>query len=133
MVLDRPGDPLVERTLPVPSPGPGQILLRVKACAVCRTDLHLVDGELPDPKLPVIPGHEIVGEVTATGPGVSSFKLGDRAGVPWLAWTCGTCDYCASGRETLCDTARLMIDSSNGPANIPGNNVKISMRTHTSY
>jgi propanol-preferring alcohol dehydrogenase len=107
MVLERPGDALVERALPVPSPGPGQILLRVKACAVCRTDLHLVDGELPDPKLPVIPGHEIVGEVTATGPGVSTFKLGDRAGVPWLGWTCGTCDYCASGRENLCGSARF--------------------------
>ena len=108
MVLERPGYPLVEQTLPVPSPDTGQILLRVRACAVCRTDLHLVDSELPDPRLPIIPGHEIVGEVAATGPGVSSFKPGDRAGVPWLGWACSTCNYCASGRENLCDSARFM-------------------------
>ncbi len=107
MVLERPGDALVERQIPVPFPGPGQVLLRVKACAVCRTDLHLVDGELPDPKLPVIPGHEIVGKVMQTGAGVTGFRVGNRAGVPWLGWTCGDCDYCASGRENLCDVARF--------------------------
>ena len=107
MVLELPGDPLVKRELPVPTPGPGQLLIRVKACAVCRTDLHLVDGELPDPKLPVIPGHQIVGDVVSVGDEVSVFAPGDRAGVPWLGWTCGTCDYCASGRENLCDDARF--------------------------
>jgi propanol-preferring alcohol dehydrogenase len=107
IVLARPGEPLVERPLPVPSARPGQLLLRVKACGVCRTDLHLVDGELPNPKLPVIPGHEIVGEVAETGLGVSGFAVGQRAGVPWLAWTCDACAYCASGRENLCDAARF--------------------------
>ena len=107
IVLARPGEPLVERALPVPSPGPGQLLLSVKACGVCRTDLHLLDGELPNPKLPVIPGHEIVGEVAQTSPGVSGFAVGQRAGVPWLGWTCDACAYCASGRENLCDAARF--------------------------
>ncbi|HSP56224.1 MAG TPA: alcohol dehydrogenase catalytic domain-containing protein, partial [Dehalococcoidia bacterium] len=107
MLLERPREPLVERIVPTPSPGLGQLLIRVKACAVCRTDLHLVDGELPDPKLPVIPGHEIVGEVVAVGPATSEFAPGDRAGVPWLGWTCGTCDYCAAGQENLCDAARF--------------------------
>ncbi len=82
-------------------------MLRVRACAVCRTDLHLVDGELPDPKLPIIPGHEIVGEVVETGDGDGAFARGDRAGAPWLGWTCGTCDYCVSGRENLCDNGRF--------------------------
>ncbi len=91
----------------MPQPGPGQVLLQIRACAVCRTDLHVVDGELPHPKLPLVPGHEIVGVVTAVGPAVERFKPGDRVGVPWLGWTCGTCDYCRAGRENLCDQARF--------------------------
>ena len=79
----------------------------MRACAVCRTDLHVVDGELPDPKLPLIPGHEIVGTVVETGEGADRFALGDRVGVPWLGWTCGVCAYCRSGRENLCDRARF--------------------------
>jgi len=93
--------------LPVPTLGPGQVLIRVHACAVCRTDLHVVDGELPDPKLPVIPGHEIVGSIEKLGPGVDRFSAGDRVGVPWLGWTCGTCAWCRSGRENLCEQARF--------------------------
>jgi propanol-preferring alcohol dehydrogenase len=91
----------------VPEPGAGQVLLRVRACAVCRTDLHVVDGELPDPKRPLVPGHEIVGEVVAAGPGAERFPLGTRVGVPWLGWTCGACAYCRAGRENLCDRARF--------------------------
>lgn len=107
MVLDSPGRPLRLAELPQPAPGPGQLLIKVEACGVCRTDLHLVDGELPDPLLPVIPGHEIVGRVVATGEGVSGLALGGRIGVPWLGWTCGVCEYCRSGQENLCDTARF--------------------------
>ena len=103
MVLDRPGTPLVMRERPLPSPGPGEILIEIEACGVCRTDLHVVDGELPDPKLPIVPGHEIVGRVAAHGPGVSAPAIGSRVGVPWLGWTCGVCPYCRSGRENLCD------------------------------
>jgi len=91
----------------MPQPGPGQVLLQIRACAVCRTDLHVVDGELPHPKLPLVPGHEIIGVVTAVGPAVERFKPGDRVGVPWLGWTCGACDYCRAGRENLCDQARF--------------------------
>jgi len=97
MVLEAPGRPLVERELPEPKAGPGQVLLRVRACGVCRTDLHVVDGELPDPKLPLVPGHQVVG-VT---------REGRRLGVPWLGWACGECRYCTSGRENLCDFARF--------------------------
>jgi propanol-preferring alcohol dehydrogenase len=107
MVLERPGEPLQLRDLPVPEPGAGQLLLRVHACAVCRTDLHIIDGELPHPKLPLIPGHEIVGTVVAAGPGAAGHALGDRVGVGWLGWTCGECRYCTSGRENLCDRARF--------------------------
>ncbi|WP_119420921.1 zinc-dependent alcohol dehydrogenase family protein [Desertibaculum subflavum] len=103
MQLDWPGTPLVLRDLPVPQPGPGEILIRVHCCAVCRTDLHVVDGELPDPKLPLIPGHEIVGKVAALGPGVDRFAVGARVGVPWLGRACGTCTFCRGGRENLCD------------------------------
>jgi alcohol dehydrogenase, propanol-preferring len=103
MVLDRPGALLVMHERPVPSPGPGEILIEIEACGVCRTDLHVVDGELPDPKLPIVPGHEIVGRVLAHGPGVSSPAIGSRVGVPWLGFTCGTCPYCRSDRENLCD------------------------------
>ncbi len=107
MVCEGPGRPLTLVTLPRPEPGPSQVLLRVHACGVCRTDLHLVDGELPDPKRPVIPGHEIVGTVVARGAGVAAPALGSRVGVPWLAHTCGRCDYCGSGRENLCGEARF--------------------------
>jgi propanol-preferring alcohol dehydrogenase len=103
MVLDRPGEPLRPREVLAPLPGPGQLLVAVEACGVCRTDLHLVDGELPEPKLPVIPGHEIVGRVRALGPGVAGWQAGDRIGVPWLAATCGRCHYCTTERENLCD------------------------------
>ncbi len=93
--------------LPVPEPGPGQILLQVRACAICRTDLHVIDGELSNPKLPIIPGHEIVGVVTQTGIGAERFQIGERVGVPWLGWTCGICEYCRTGRENLCEQARF--------------------------
>ena len=89
------------------SPGPGQVAIRVRACGVCRTDLHIVDGELDQPKLPLIPGHEIVGTVESLGPGVTALAPGDRVGVPWLGWTCGRCAWCRSGRENLCAEARF--------------------------
>src|SRR5262245_9962672 len=101
MVLDRPGLPLVMRERPVPAPAPGDILVAVSACGVCRTDLHVVDGELPHPKLPLVPGHEIVGRVAALGSGVADFQIGQRVGIPWLGATDGTCPYCRSGRENL--------------------------------
>jgi len=107
MLLDAPGRPLREAELPAAEPGPSQILLRVTACAVCRTDLHVIDGELPDPKLPLVPGHEIVGAVVETGPGAGRFARGERAGVPWLGWSCGACEFCRAGRENLCDRARF--------------------------
>src|SRR5918997_4772281 len=88
MVLDRPGVPLELRDLPVPHAGPGEVLLRARACGLCRTDLHVVDGELPEPKLPLVPGHQIVGEVVAAGEGARRFAVGERVGVPWLGWTC---------------------------------------------
>src|SRR5258705_2611858 len=103
MVLERPGTALVMRERPVPLPGPGEILVEIAACGVCRTDLHVVDGELPDPRYPVVPGHEIVGNVAATGEGVGGFAPGARVGVPWLGATCGVCPYCRAGRENLCD------------------------------
>ena len=90
MVLEQPGKPLEPRSLPVPRPGARELLLRVEACAVCRTDLHIVDGELPDPALPLVPGHEIVGRVEAVGAGVTRYRPGDRVGVPWLGRTCGS-------------------------------------------
>jgi len=105
MLLDKPGRPLREATVDDPEPGPGQILARVRACGVCRTDLHLVDGELPDPKLPLVPGHQVVAEVVASGPEAERFAPGERIGIPWLGWTDGTCRYCRSGRENLCDAA----------------------------
>jgi propanol-preferring alcohol dehydrogenase len=103
MVLERPGTPLVLRNRPVPTPGAGEILVEVAACGVCRTDLHVVDGELPDPKVPIVPGHEIVGRVAALGANVKGLALGERVGVPWLGHTCQICPYCRSGRENLCD------------------------------
>lgn len=107
MQLRAPGEPLRKASLPIPEPGPGHLLLRVRACAVCRTDLHVIDGELPHPKLPLTPGHEIVGEVVRVGDRVAEHRPGDRVGVPWLGWTCGQCRYCRSGRENLCDAARF--------------------------
>ncbi|HWC07637.1 MAG TPA: zinc-dependent alcohol dehydrogenase family protein [Solirubrobacterales bacterium] len=107
MVLERSGEPLVARELPDPVPGPGQVLLAVRACGVCRTDLHILDGELREPKLPLVPGHQIVGEVVGAGERSERFAIGERVGVPWLGWTDGTCRYCAGGRENLCDAARF--------------------------
>jgi propanol-preferring alcohol dehydrogenase len=103
MVLDGPGMPLVLRERPVPQPARGDILIEIAACGVCRTDLHVVDGDLPHPKLPLVPGHEIVGRVAAIGEGVAGFGVGERVGVPWLGATCGVCPYCRTGRENLCD------------------------------
>jgi propanol-preferring alcohol dehydrogenase len=103
MVLDNPHMPLVMRERPVPVPAAGEILVAVSACGVCRTDLHVVDGELEHPKLPIVPGHEIVGRVAAIGAGVGGFTLGERVGVPWLGATCGACPYCREGAENLCD------------------------------
>jgi len=103
MVLERARARLQAREIPDPRPGPGEVLLRVKACGVCRTDLHVVDGDLAEPKLPLVLGHEIVGEVVACGPGSGDLCVGQRIGVPWLGRTCGTCPYCRSGRENLCD------------------------------
>jgi propanol-preferring alcohol dehydrogenase len=107
MVLAAPRQPLRAEMLPRAEPGPGEVLVKVSACGVCRTDLHLVDGELPDPKLPVIPGHEIVGTVVARGRGVTEHPIGARVGVPWLGRTCGHCGYCGGGRENLCAEARF--------------------------
>src|SRR6478735_1816845 len=103
MVLDRPKTPLVLRERPVPQPAAGQVLVAVEACGVCRTDLHVVDGDLPNPKLPLVPGHEIVGTVVETGDDVRHLPVGGRVGIPWLAYTCGACRYCLSGQENLCD------------------------------
>ena len=102
-----PGTALALSDVPTPAPGPGQVLVRVRACGVCRTDLHVVDGELPDAHPPIIPGHEIVGTVAALGAGTTGFRLGERVGVPWLGYTCGRCAYCTSGRENLCPQARF--------------------------
>ena len=99
--------PLRLESVAIPAPGPGQVLLRIHACAVCRTDLHVVDADLTEPKLPLIPGHEIIGTITALGSGVDRFQLGQRVGVPWLGWTCGNCVYCRTGRENLCADARF--------------------------
>jgi propanol-preferring alcohol dehydrogenase len=107
MVLERQRAPLVERELPVPEPGPGQVRVRVSTCAVCRTDLHVADGDLPRPKLPLVLGHEIVGVVDEVGQGATRFATGDRVGVPWLGWTCGECEFCRAGRENLCPRARF--------------------------
>jgi propanol-preferring alcohol dehydrogenase len=106
MILERPRQPLHAGELADPVPGPGQLLVRVTACAVCRTDLHVTDGELPKPKLPLVPGHEIVGTVIQRGEGADRFEPGNRVGIPWLGWTCGSCEFCLSERENLCDQAR---------------------------
>src|SRR5213592_422352 len=107
MLLDAPKKPLQLRDVPEPRSETGQLLVRVFACAVCRTDLHIVDDELPEPKLPLIPGHEIVGRVEKVGHDAKKFREGDRVGIPWLGWTCGRCKFCRSGRENLCDRARF--------------------------
>lgn len=114
MLLSEPGQRLRLVELPIPEPAAGQILVEVEACGVCRTDLHLVDGELPEPKLPIVPGHEIVGRVSRLGANVSGFRLGQRIGVPWLGWTCGHCWYCTAGRENLCNEARFTGYQMNG-------------------
>jgi propanol-preferring alcohol dehydrogenase len=107
MVLTAPHQPLIATDLPMPQPAAGQVAIAIRACAVCRTDLHVVDGELTRPKLPLVPGHEIIGQVVEIGAGVDRFKTGDRVGVPWLGWTCGECTYCRSERENLCVRARF--------------------------
>ena len=107
MLMRAPHQPLQRTAIPIPSPAPGQVLIRVHACAVCRTDLHVVDGELTRPKLPLIPGHEIVGTIEALGTGVDQFHIGGRVGVPWLGFCCGVCDFCRTGRENLCAQARF--------------------------
>jgi propanol-preferring alcohol dehydrogenase len=107
MVLEKPRQPLVLRDVPKPNPKAGQLLVRVATCAVCRTDLHIVDGELPDPKLPLILGHQIVGRIEQIGDHVDRFSVGQRVGIPWLGWTDGECVYCRSSRENLCDRARF--------------------------
>jgi propanol-preferring alcohol dehydrogenase len=107
MVIDRPGSLLRLEERPVPVPGRGEVLIRVHACGVCRTDLHVLDGELSQARYPIVPGHEIVGEVAGLGDGVSGLAIGERVGVPWLGWTCGTCRYCRAGEENLCDFARF--------------------------
>src|SRR5215213_5783406 len=107
MVLDAMGKPLRAADIRTPRPGATQVLITVRACGVCRTDLHVVDGELPEPKLPLVPGHQVAGEVVAAGGEVEGFAPGDRVGVPWLGWTCGECRYCRSGRENLCERGRF--------------------------
>ncbi|MGH7577997.1 MAG: zinc-dependent alcohol dehydrogenase family protein [Longimicrobiales bacterium] len=107
MVLERPGSPLAPRRVPRPRPNADELLLRVRACGVCRTDLHIADGELTEPKLPLIPGHQIVGVIEEVGANVEGFRAGQRVGVPWLGWTCGHCRYCRAGDENLCDEARF--------------------------
>ena len=107
MILERQRQPLRPAELPEPTPGPGQVQLEVRACGVCRTDLHILDGDLTEPKLPLVMGHQIVGVVREAGEGTERFAPGDRVGVPWLGWTCGECRYCRSGRENLCDHAKF--------------------------
>jgi propanol-preferring alcohol dehydrogenase len=114
MVLFETHTALKETQLPDPTPSVGEILVRVEACAVCRTDLHVVDGELPNPQLPIIPGHEIVGHVIATGPNAKRYRVGDRVGIPWLGRTCGVCTYCKAGMENLCDNPQFTGYTRNG-------------------
>jgi alcohol dehydrogenase, propanol-preferring len=105
MVLSEPNRPLRQLDIAMPEPGPEQLLIRVSACGVCRTDLHIIDGELNRPKLPLVMGHEIIGRVVKKGLKVERFSIGDRVGVPWLGYTCGKCKYCCSGKENVCDSA----------------------------
>lgn len=106
MILKKQKEALELADVPDPRPGKGQVLLEIHACGVCRTDLHVLDGDLKEPKLPIIPGHQIVGRIIELGDGITKFKVGDRVGVPWLGYSCGKCDYCRSGRENLCDYAK---------------------------
>lgn len=106
MILEQPGQPMRPADLPVPKPGPKQFQVKVSVCGVCRTDLHVVDGDLTEPKLPIVPGHQIVGRVSAVGAQATQFKEGDKVGIPWLGGSCGECDYCRSGRENLCDRSK---------------------------
>ena len=114
MILEKPGAALRAAHIPVPKPAANEILIRVFACGVCRTDLHVVDGELPSPKLPLVPGHEIVGTVVERGKNARRYKIGARVGVPWLGWTCGKCKFCRSGRENLCNRALFTGYTRNG-------------------
>jgi propanol-preferring alcohol dehydrogenase len=114
MILKRAGEPLTCEDVPVPVPGPGQVLVEIEACGVCRTDLHIVEGELAEPALPLIPGHEVVGRIVALGPGTTGLSEGRRVGIPWLGWTCGTCDPCANGHENLCERAKFTGYTLNG-------------------
>jgi len=107
MIFEARGQPLRSVTVPDPAPASGQVLVKVGACGLCRTDLRVVDGELTHPKLPLIPGHQVVGEVVEVGAAVETVHVGDRVGIPWLGWTCGTCDFCTTGHENLCDRARF--------------------------
>jgi propanol-preferring alcohol dehydrogenase len=107
MIFRAAREPLILVDLPTPRPARGQLLVRVKACAVCRTDLHVIDGELPNPKLPLIIGHEIIGVVEEIGENANGFRIGERVGIPWLGWTCSECAFCTSGRENLCERARF--------------------------
>lgn len=106
-VLNRPGEALVVQEIPAPRPNEAQVLIHVHACAVCRTDLHIVAGELPLPPLPIVPGHQIIGTVVETGSAVTALEIGQRVGVPWLGWTCGECSHCRAGCENLCERARF--------------------------
>jgi len=110
MVFRGTGTGLHEERLPIPAPAKGEVLLQVEACGICRTDLHLIDGELPDPRLPVVPGHQIVGRVAACGRDAGRFRVGERVGVPWLGGSCGACEFCVRGEENLCDRAVSMSD-----------------------
>jgi len=107
MLLERPREPLRLREIDAPNPTAGQLAIQIEACGVCRTDLHIADGELADPKLPLVPGHQIVGRVAALGKDTAGFAIGDRVGVGWLGWTCGRCEFCLAGRENLCDAAKF--------------------------
>jgi alcohol dehydrogenase, propanol-preferring len=107
MQLRAPRTALEEAQVAEPEPGPGQVLIKVSVCGLCRTDLHVVDGEIATPRLPLIPGHQVVGEVVSQGPGAERYRVGDRVGVPWLGWTCGACEYCRAGAENLCPPARF--------------------------
>ncbi len=121
MVLERQRQPLRPAEVAEPQPAAGQVLISVHTCGVCRTDLHIVDGDLERPKLPLVPGHQIVGTVVEAGEGAERFEVGQRVGVPWLGWTCGECRYCRSGRENLCDRARFTgydIDGGNPQASV---------------
>ena len=134
MVLDAPRRPLREASVPIPEPDAGQVLVKVAACGLCRTDLHVVDGELTRPKLPLIPGHQVVGEIAVAGAGVTDLRAGERVGVPWLGWTCGTCEYCRRGQENLCERARFTgYDIDGGYAEFAVADARFCFRIDPSY